>query len=160
MPREFTARRTVGGIVPVDMDGFEILEGLPMGRDFFISARVHRNPKFHRMFMGAVKHLFNHRDDYSVYDEFRKDIAIKLGHYTVEIVRGKHKAVAKSISFASMDEISFREFFKAFEAIATGKDGICPDMPPSEIAAFWEILDGNSGKQGQRIIETPERIAG
>ncbi|PCI53845.1 MAG: hypothetical protein COB36_11440 [Alphaproteobacteria bacterium] len=151
MAREFTARRTIGGIIPVDMVGFEVFESLSMGRDLIVSVVEPRNPDFHRMFFGALQHLFKHRDDYSVFDEFRKDVTIKLGHYTMETVRGKLKPIAKSISFGNMDEISFRELFTKFEQMATGDDGICPDMPPSEIAVFWEIIDGNQGKLGNRV---------
>lgn len=141
-------RRTMDGLTPVDMDGFAELDKITMGKDVRVSVTQSRNIKLHRMYFGAVAHLLRNQNLYTVLDDLHADICIALGHFTIETYRGKPKKRAKSISFAGMDEAAFREFFEGFVKLACER--IAPNLPESELNKFLEILDGNSGKLGNR----------
>lgn len=151
-------RRIGDGLAPIDMDGFEFLSGLPVGKELKVSVTQSRNIHLHRMYFGALQHLFRNQKLYSVLGDLHDDICIALGHCEMQTYRGEQKPRAKSISFAAMDEISFKQFFESFVELACTR--IAPTLPEKELRQFYEILDGNSGKQGSRIIpKTKEQAA-
>ena len=152
MPANLIMRRVGDALTPVDLDGFEFINGLPIGKDVKVSVTQSRNIKLHRMYFGALQHLLKNQDLYSVLGDLNNDICIALGHYTMETYRGEKKPRAKSISFAKMDETDFRQFFEGFVKLACTR--IAPNLPESELRAFYEILDGNQGRLGQPTTRT------
>ncbi len=71
-----------------------------------------RNVKFHRKFMALMQLVFENQTQYAVFEDLLIEVKLKTGHYTEHITtNGVLIYVPKSISFASMDEYEFNDFY-------------------------------------------------
>lgn len=77
--------------------------------------KIPRNYKFHRKYMAMLQFALKHAKEgleYPNFEEFRKEIAILAGFFYIKRgLSGKETKVAKSISFASMDDAEFEELY-------------------------------------------------
>ena len=149
MPNETYMTVTKLGGIPSDEYSETQWGKLPVGEEIKVTWSRPRNLKFHRLFFAALYFLFEQQDMYSVLDDLRADIAIRLGHCEEGVYRGKKSMRPKSISFAKMDEEAFRQFFDGFVLLAC--ESIAPYLELKDFDQFLEILDGDSGKIGKRI---------
>lgn len=110
-------------------DGLELIDfikkqfgNLPEGALLELEIKNKRNPLFHRKYFALLKVGFDAVDygDHTYKGQpvkknpksFRKDIAILCGFYEVEYkYDGSFRLVAKSISFAKMEETEFELLF-------------------------------------------------
>jgi len=141
---------TPEGGSPADRYSADLWHKLPIGETVLVTWRKQRNLKFHRLFFAALNFVFKQQDMYSVLDDFRADITIALGHFTIETYRKEEVKRPKSISFAKMDDVAFREFFDGFVKLICER--IAPNLSKEHFNRFLEILDGNSGAQGVRDV--------
>jgi len=122
--RCFVTKATGGYLVPASGDDLEELEKLRNGSVYRVDIVKERNSLFHRKTLSLIRLGFNswipeEPSDGSPaplknFDVFRNDITVLAGFYDrVFKVDGSFELVAKSISFASMDEIEFEAFFNA-----------------------------------------------
>ena len=90
----------------------EQLQKIPPGQELIVEIKQPRNPNHHRLFFALLNITQHQTDDFPSTDMLLTWLKIKLGHVDVMIWdEGKTYYVPKSISFASMDQDSFREFF-------------------------------------------------
>lgn len=104
-----------GKIVPLYDSDYEVFKKVRRDTDLLIDIKQPRNYKFHKKFFALVNMVFENQDRYTSIDRLREDLTIEAGFYEehVDFV-GEVKTTAKSISFASMDEIEFSVLYGKF----------------------------------------------
>lgn len=126
-----------GVLMPASESDVEKLATLTEGETIRADFKRPRNIAFHRKYFALLDVLYNifepapieHNGEVAQKsrERFRKDIAIATGHYELVInIKGECRAEAKSISFASMDDMQFAELYSrtinyGLQKIAIGK---------------------------------------
>lgn len=118
-------KRPDGSLVPADDLAEKILTSIKVGEGLSLEAKKARNVRFHRKFFVLLNLAFEvwEPDPCSRYaalgvrkefEKFRKDIVVLAGHF-IETwsLDGELTLEAKSISFANMDELEFREVYSS-----------------------------------------------
>jgi len=88
---------------------------IPLNEPFEYKYKMSRNLGFHKKFFALINMLFDNQEQFTNKDFMRKQLTIEAGYFTEEV--GFHGEVIKeaiSISFASMDEIEFQEYYNRF----------------------------------------------
>jgi hypothetical protein len=114
-----------GILMPSSESDEEIILSLANGETIKCAFSKPRNAQFHRLYFALLDVLYNIFDPEVPEDKwyngvkpvknrtrFRKDIAIATGYYELVVnVKGEVRAEAKSISFASMDDLEFSQLY-------------------------------------------------
>lgn len=108
--------RKIGrSLVPVDDEGFDALAKVKDGRDVTVEFKMARNPRHHRLFFAACRFVQMHSEtmDNASIDQIKTAIKIATGFVDtfVDCQTGNTIAVPKSLSFESLDQTSFNQFF-------------------------------------------------
>lgn len=91
---------------------YEIAKKLTVGKEFFFEVKKSRNIKFHRKAFALFNLVFQNQERYSNMEDLRHDLIIEAGYYIERVdLNGATVKQAKSISFASMDELEFSKFY-------------------------------------------------
>ena len=110
-----------------DETALALLKRVPLGGIIKGSFVAPRNPLFHRKFFAMLKVGFDafepepiiHGAGFTMApiksrEQFREDVTILAGHYELHVrLDGSSRTRAKSISFASMNEIEFEAFYSS-----------------------------------------------
>ena len=108
---EFFVQRRKEGLLPQTMEDAAVMAKLPYGKPILITAKVPRNGKFHSLYWVLCARIGNAVGlDAEIVSDTLK---IASGH--CETIKSKSYGtlrLPKSISFANMDETSFRAFFE------------------------------------------------
>ena len=121
---EITLIKTISGLMPADTPTDEWYKKLKSGELAHGTFSKMRNPAFHRKYMALLNIGFENWNPCEIdskygipeknFDRFRKDVAILAGFYEVVIrLDGSTRIEAKSISFASMDDLEFEKLYSA-----------------------------------------------
>jgi hypothetical protein len=142
MAVELYLTRRLNRLCPVGPGDEEALRELPEGRVLRVKVTRLRNVQHHRKFMALLGAVFPHQSAYATFDDFRKAIAIELGHFrTCVLLDGRTMVEAKSISFAQMDQLQFDEFYTAAVELICAK--VIPGINKPELEQqVEEILEG------------------
>lgn len=111
-----------GVLMPSGESDTDALMTIAEGETIRADIKRPRNVQFHRKYFALLDVLFNIFDPPEVShggvvavknrERFRHDIAIATGHYELVVnIKGECKAEAKSISFASMDDVQFADLY-------------------------------------------------
>lgn len=114
-----------GILMPSSESDEDIILSLANGETIKCAFSKPRNVQFHRLYFALLDVLYNIFDPEVPEDKwyngvkpvknrtrFRKDIAIATGYYELVVnVKGEVRAEAKSISFASMDDLEFSQLY-------------------------------------------------
>lgn len=93
---------------------YETAKKIKVGQEYEYEFKRPRNYRFHRKYFALLNMVFQNQERYNNTDDLRKDLTIASGYYTTRFnFEGVEVYEAKSISFASMDEIEFNEFYNA-----------------------------------------------
>ena len=95
-----------------DEDARAVLSKFKPGEEMWVTIKKARNPKFHRLYMGLLKIVFDNQDRYAQFNIFRKAVEFAAGH--VEIIPSLDGEVimqVKSIAWDELDDIEFGELF-------------------------------------------------
>lgn len=123
MAVEIMLRKLYDTFVPVDKIGIEVMLKMPMNAEYKGVFSQPRNAKFHRKYFTLLNFAYEQFEPEEVEgkygivpekdrDQFREDIIILAGFYRiVRRVNGQEIVVAKSISFARMDQDEFDELY-------------------------------------------------
>ena len=104
-----------GKIVTLYDSDYEAFKKVRRDTDLLIDIKQPRNYKFHKKFFALVNMVFENQDRYTSIDRLREDLTIEAGFYEEHVTFvGEIKTTAKSISFASMDEIEFITLYNKF----------------------------------------------
>lgn len=104
-----------GGLFPVDEQGLELLASLAEERDVGVQIRRRRNPRHHRLYWAILQFVKMHCELFERQSLRMIGNAVKLatgmGETFVDLNTGQHMFVPRSISFASMTQTEFNDFF-------------------------------------------------
>lgn len=99
--------------VAFDSD-YDKLKKIKHGEPYEFEYKHVRNPKFHRKFFALMNMVFQNQERYTNLDHLRRDLTVESGYYDLRVdIHGCEVKEPKSISFASMDETDFNEYYNA-----------------------------------------------
>ncbi len=110
------------------------------GQTFLIDLKVQRNVKQHKLFFSLLRMVVDNSDEYQSTDELLINLKIATKHVkTIIGYNGQTYYIPQSISFETMDQVEFQEFFKRCIDI------ICTRFVPTLNSAdlereFWGYL--------------------
>lgn len=101
-------------LVPDDTDAMEYAFKTQDGKAFVIELKSQRNPRQHKLFFSLLAFVVHHSDKYTNVEQLLQHLKIATGHVReFHGYDGKMYLEAKSISFGSMSQEKFREFFES-----------------------------------------------
>lgn len=112
MATELMMQRAASGLVPVDQMGMEAMGKIAFGKNVKCVVTQPRNIKFHALFFALLNLVYINQDMYATLEGLLDAVKIAIGHCD-ELVTldGKLCMIPRSISWAEMDDLSFRDFF-------------------------------------------------
>ena len=122
-------------LAPAAPHDVELFQKIGVGKEALIRLRKVRSPKQHRLFFTLLNITVENLEGWTV-DSLRDAVSLTLGYYTVSmnLRTGEVAKVPKSISYASMDQISFGTFFNAAVDELAAFLGCTPDELHAEVA--------------------------
>jgi hypothetical protein len=110
-----------GTLTPAsEMDSFR-LQRFTNGAEYPIEMKQPRNPLFHKKVMAFFRHCFAYwrsdrefMNEGAQFDGFRNNLTVLAG-YREEVYKidGSIRVEAKSLSYGSMEQLEFEEFYQA-----------------------------------------------
>lgn len=126
--------RTPGSLVPADGEAEQMLRRVKIGQPVWVEIRAARNVKQHRYLFALLRIIVDH-DVYPTTDAAL--LALKFATGLVDSFKLKDGVVhmiPKSISFASMRQAEFQEWFDAaIKVVATKWLEVAPEALAREI---------------------------
>lgn len=115
--------KTVGGIIPLCDEDLQVIKKMKIGTVIECDFKQKRNSKFHRKFFALLQLGYEYWEPepqnwkgfeaVKNFDVFREQVTILSGFRDVTFnLDGSVKVKAKSISFASMDDIEFEKVYR------------------------------------------------
>jgi len=131
--------KTQSGLKPVYESDLENYCKIPLNEQFEIEYTKKRNVKFHRLYFSLLKLAFENQQDYRNLNDMRRDITITSGYYDeiVNKMSGEVYKVAKSISFASMENTEFSELYEKTKNVISEWLGISDENIENEIMQYF-----------------------
>jgi len=106
--------RTLSGFKPAYDSDFELSKKIKLNEVYTYEFKKERNYNFHKKFFALVNMVFQNQEQYTNFEHLRKDLIIESGNYDLRYdLLGVEIREAKSISFASMDEIEFSKLYNS-----------------------------------------------
>ena len=109
---------TSHGLIPMYNEDYDERKKLKIGTTYKANITVPRNYQFHKKFFALLNCGFSYlnetqMDHHKNFDGFRESVLLAAGHCETrwDIKRGTFYEVAKSISFASVDEATFNDIY-------------------------------------------------
>lgn len=132
-------------LAPVDALSLEAIEGLAYGEVVRAVVTRGRNIKHHRKMIGILRIVYDAMPDRSAYptlESFLCAVKIALGHFAIHTaLDGSTFPVADSISFASMPQEEFAQFYDRFIDLVVTK--ILPNIQRETLEKqLYKIIDG------------------
>lgn len=107
-------QRTLRGLIPLDDTDKEKINKIPFDVALEYDVKVPRNIKFHRKYFAMMNLAFENQDEFKNFQIFREAVIIGAGFFDkVQRLHGEEIIVAKSISFANMDNEQFEQLYTA-----------------------------------------------
>ena len=128
----------------------EAYESLPFGKPIRIKATVARSNPRNRWFHACLGMLFGMQETWPTATLFRNAIKRALGLVEVHTVKGVDYYEYPSLAFNKMEEPDFIQFCDRFVKLVCER--IIPQMDEQSARAMLDLLDADSGKQGQRRV--------
>ena len=93
---------------------YEKLKKVKVGEFTEWEIKKKRNIKHHCKFFALINMVYQNQERYNNIDDLREQLTIEAGYYkTVDNMQGEPQRKALSISFASMDQHAFDEYYNA-----------------------------------------------
>lgn len=118
---QLTLKRTKDGLLPLDDKAVEVISKLKIGEEILIEYKKNRNVKNHRRLFSLLQSVVHNQNHYKNVDNLLDVIKLKAGYFkTVVDHNGNALYIPESISFATLGEEEFKEFFSgAIDVILT-----------------------------------------
>ena len=105
-------KKSEKGFIPADDESVEIFNKLKLNDIIFTDYKPKRSYANHKRFFSMLKGVVDNSDHYKTVDNLLDVIKLKTGHFeTVVSHKGEQLYIPKSISFSTMKEDEFKEFF-------------------------------------------------
>jgi len=132
-------RRFDGTIVPSTEMDEQRLKKIKANTGFCATIKEIRNYENHKRFRKFVAVILENQEKYVNEEDLIVELKIRAGHYREHIKHnGEIVYIPKSLSFDSIDEHDFRDFFK--KAIQPGIDIICAGHAPEDEQYFADLV--------------------
>jgi|TARA_R100001530_G_C4320819_1_gene155709 hypothetical protein len=133
-----------GKLVPADPKAEASIAKLKHGECIQVDVRRPRNLKHHMLFFAMLNLVFENQEYFRSVDDLLDALKIAIGHTkTVVLKSGAHK-VPLSISFASMGQVAFDDFFdRAANFLVTE---VIPGMDKKALLDEVMLMVGPVGK--------------
>ena len=133
MATELRLVRTLRGFEAADDESREAMKALKIGAEMKCEVRVARDGARLRYFFGLCKIILDNTGTFENVDAVKESIKLGIGWVNQVQVYDEEKGwrierTPKSISFAKMDEIEFREFVKQAENYVCMALGVTSDQ--------------------------------
>lgn len=133
MATELRLTRTLRGFEPTDDESREAIKAIKMGAEMKCEVRVSRDGARLRYFFGLCKIVLDNTGEFENVGAVKESIKLGIGWVNQVQVYDEEKGwrierTPKSISFAKMDEIEFREFVKQAEHYVCMALGVTSDQ--------------------------------
>jgi len=132
--------KTINGFLkPAYGSDSDIFAKMPINETFEIEYKKKRNPMFHRKYFALLNLAFQNQSDYRTLENMRHDIIVTAGFYDeiVNLITGEVYKKANSISFDSMDNITFNEVYEKTKDVITSWLGISNDAISEEVEQYY-----------------------
>jgi len=131
-------KRLDGSFMPVYDSDKEAVKKIKAGEDVEIEIKRPRNLAFHRKTFSLFNLVFDNQDHYKNLEELRKDLTIEAGYFTKRYnMHGAEIIEAQSISFASMNQDTFDEYYqRLLDAICNNYGMLKSDIEENLINYF------------------------
>jgi len=108
-------KKTLTGLIPASRNEFDKLQEAKLKLNEYYQVKITkpRNIMFHRKFMALINLGYENQERFSDFEQFRKWVIIMSGYYIEIIEENEIFKIAKSISFANMDQIDFEKLYNA-----------------------------------------------
>ncbi len=136
---KFIVKNTMHGLVPLYNSDYEAKKQckLKIGEDYEVEIKKKRNYEFHKKFMALINLCHENQECFNEFDDTREYITIKAGYFRkVKMPNGNIQVKAKSISFASMDDIEFDDLYQKAITASCNFVGIKREELLNEILNF------------------------
>ena len=132
-------KKTNKGLLPLYDSDYEVYCKIPLNEEFEIEYVKKRNLKFHKKYFALLKLCFENQSDYRTMEDLRRDLIITAGYYdqVVNKVTGEVYTLAKSISFASMENNEFSELYEKTKDVISKWLRIENDKIDEEIMQYY-----------------------
>ena len=109
---EMVMRRSGDKLLPVTERDREMLLEIPDGMDLFVKASRPRSPRQHRLFMALLQLVVDNHPHYTRPEQLLEWLKVRLGYVDETVWHdGRVWFKTQSISFASMGQDRFKQFF-------------------------------------------------
>lgn len=93
---------------------YDKLKKIKHGEPYEFEYKHVRNLKFHKKYFALINMVFQNQEMHKNIDHLRRDLTIEAGYYDLrQNIHGEEIKEPKSISFASMDEDEFNDYYGA-----------------------------------------------
>ncbi|WP_218048874.1 DUF1367 family protein [Curvivirga aplysinae] len=135
----FFTKTATGGFRPADDNTAEALKGIKMGDVIKAQVSKPRNGKHHRKYWALIKIIAENTDNGWTQKQVHQLFKDATRHYDIfKDAKGNEHREYKSISFASMDQLAFNQFYDGVIQITVNH--ILKGMPESDLRREVEDL--------------------
>ena len=107
----FLMVKRLAGLYPVDATGEAAVRRFGLGELISVQVTRPRNAQFHRKFFAMLKIILDNQEYYKSIDDLLDICKLRTGHFRTVQTKDGDVRIPKSISFASMDETAFADFY-------------------------------------------------
>lgn len=101
-----------GTLIPDSEEVAEKLKAIPNGQGILIEYKPKRSYRFHKKLFALLNLIYQNQEHYKSVDNILEVVKFRAGHFeTIVLHNGNTHYKAKSISFADMNELEFKEFY-------------------------------------------------
>lgn len=117
MAEIWVTKHVSGMLIPLYDSGHEYAAKMPVGETYRVQITKPRNAAFHRKYFALLKLTLDNLPEeyvehYPTLDNLLDEVKLQLGHYELrQTLGGKPFYKLRSISFASMDQDEFEDFY-------------------------------------------------
>ena len=104
-------RNTISGLVPLYPADLDLKRQLKLGIDYECEIKLPRNIGYHRRFFKLVNLGHENTKLEMPFDTYRRYVTMKAGYFKTYYTPKGTLIEAESISFASMDQVTFEELY-------------------------------------------------
>jgi hypothetical protein len=91
---------------------YEVAKKIKVNEPIEFEFKNVRNYEFHKKYFALINMVFDNQELYNDINDLRHDLIISAGYYKEQTnIQGERIKIAKSISFAKMDELEFQELY-------------------------------------------------
>lgn len=121
-------------LIPLSEADHDNLKRIRDGEIILVDYKKPRNPLFHNKFMSLVRLVYNNSDQYESVESLLNVFKVELGYYDTMWWRSMEIRIPRSISFASMDELEFEDFYD--KAVTMALHRFLPSVGKEELEEY------------------------